>query len=369
MKYADDNRIVLTLDAGGTNFVFSAIQANKEIVEPLTLPSSANNLDLCLKTIVNGFKGIVKKIPGKPVAISFGFPGPADYPRGIIGEPINFPAFRGGIALGPMLKEEFGTPVFINNDADLYAYGETIIGFLPYVNTLLKKKGNPKRYNNLLGLTLGTGFGGGIVHNGKIFIGDNAVAGEICLLRNKLNPTTLAEEGVSIRAIRRVYAKKSGIGFKNTPDPKRIYEIATKKEKGDRNAAIDAFKEMGKVLGDAIANALTLIDGLVVIGGGLSAAHSLFLPEVMKELNGKFKVPGGGTLERLRLKAFNLENRKELNEFLKGKLKKIKVPGTSKETSYDPLKRIGVGISSIGTSRATSVGAYAFALSKLDKEI
>lgn len=38
--YVNDKRVVMTLDAGGTNFVFSAMQANKEIVEPITLPSN-----------------------------------------------------------------------------------------------------------------------------------------------------------------------------------------------------------------------------------------------------------------------------------------------------------------------------------------
>ena len=50
-----------------------------------------------------------------PVAISFAFPGPADYKRGIIGDLGNLPSLRGGIALGPMLEAEFGIPVFINN--------------------------------------------------------------------------------------------------------------------------------------------------------------------------------------------------------------------------------------------------------------
>jgi glucokinase len=65
------------------------------------------------------------------VAISFAFPGPSDYPRGIIGDLGNLPCFRGGVALGPMLEDTFEIPVFINNDGDLFAYGEAIGGFLP----------------------------------------------------------------------------------------------------------------------------------------------------------------------------------------------------------------------------------------------
>ena len=103
------------------------------------------------------------------------FPGPADYPNGIIGDLGNLPGFRGGVALGPMLEEKFGIPVFINNDGDLFVYGEAIAGFLPYVNGLLEKAGSPKRYKNLFGVTLGTGFGGGIVRDGELFIGDNSM--------------------------------------------------------------------------------------------------------------------------------------------------------------------------------------------------
>ena len=50
MSYARDPRVVLTLDAGGTNFVFSAVQSDREVVEPLTLPSNAHELQACLGT-------------------------------------------------------------------------------------------------------------------------------------------------------------------------------------------------------------------------------------------------------------------------------------------------------------------------------
>ena len=99
--YSNDNRTVITLDAGGTNFAFGAIKGNKFIVEPLVLPSNADELDRCLETMVEGFNRIIGKLDEKPVAISFAFPGPADYPNGIIGGYLpNFPSFRDGVALG-----------------------------------------------------------------------------------------------------------------------------------------------------------------------------------------------------------------------------------------------------------------------------
>ena len=163
MDLKSDPRIVMTLDAGGTNFRFSAIRGGEPATETIAMPSDGDNLDQCLTNIVDGFARIRDLCPELPAAISFAFPGPADYPRGIIGDLGNLPGFRGGIALGPMLEDRFSVPAFINNDGDLFVYGEAISGFLPYINGQLEKAGSPKRYKNLFGVTLGTGFGGGIV--------------------------------------------------------------------------------------------------------------------------------------------------------------------------------------------------------------
>ena len=82
MQQDQDGRIVMTLDAGGTNFVFSAIRGGEVFVDPVRLSSNAHNLDLCLKTMVDGFKSVLGSLKEKPVAISFAFPGPADYKAG-----------------------------------------------------------------------------------------------------------------------------------------------------------------------------------------------------------------------------------------------------------------------------------------------
>jgi glucokinase len=368
MQFENDKRVVLTLDAGGTNFVFSAMQGNKEIVDAVTLPSNAENLEKCLSTIINGFELVSSKCNISPSAISFAFPGPADYPLGIIGDLFNLPAFRGGIALGPILEDKFYLPVFINNDGDLFAYGEAVAGFLPFVNKMLEAAKSPKRFNNLFGITLGTGFGAGLVNNNNLYIGDNSSATEICLLRNKINPDTCAEEGACIRAIQRVYSKAANILFKDSPSAKEIFEIGMEKIPGNKIAALEAYRQLGESVGDSLAQSITLLDGLIVIGGGIAGAADLFMPALISEMNGKYKDPNGGTLSRLVLKVFNLEDKIDQEKFLIGDKKEIEVPGTNQKIIYDPLKRIGVGISKLGTSRAISIGAYVFALQMLDKK-
>jgi glucokinase len=266
-----------------------------------------------------------------------------------------------------MLQERFGIPVFINNDGDLFAYGEALAGFLPHVNELLEKAGSPKRYKNLLGVTLGTGFGGGIVRDGELFLGDNSVAGEVWLLRNKLHPQMNAEEGACIRAVRRVYAEHAGIPVDQAPEPKIICDIGLGKQAGNKAAALEAFRQLGETAGDAMAQALTLIDGLAVIGGGISASWPLFLPALVNELNGAYTRPTGETFRRLTPIALNLEDPAQREKFLRGEAREIPVPGTTRTVQYDPLQRVGVGITRLGTSEAIAIGACAFALKQLDR--
>jgi len=172
---------------------------------------------------------------------------------------------------------------------------------------------------------------------------------------------------VSIRALRRFYARGAGIREDEAPSPKEMFEIATGRVTGNKTAAVKAFREMAEAAGDAISNAITLIDGLVVIGGGLSGASEIFLPFIVEEMNTTYEKPDGTKFRRLIANVYNLEDSGQLQKFLKGSTKEITVPGSGKKVKYDPEMRLGVGVSKIGTSKAISIGAYAFALKSIDK--
>ena len=365
--YKKDNRIVATLDAGGTNFVFGAMQAGEFIVEPVSVPAQSHNLDLCLANMVNGFRQVFDKLPEKPVAISFAFPGPADYPNGIIGGYLpNFPSFREGVALGAFLEKQFGVPVFINNDGDLFAYGEALCGVLPQINNRLKEAGSNKQYKNLIGYTLGTGFGIGVVVDGRLNRGDNSCVETFCL-RHKEMPNIIVEDGVAIRAVCRVYGEKSG-NMNHGLTPKDICAIADGNMEGDQEAAKEAFASLGRIAGAAISTAVTIIDGLVVIGGGVSAASHWIMPALLKEMRSKLHTLTGDEVNLVQMHVYNLDNPEEFELFAKGEVKKVKVYGEDRFVDYDSQKRIGIAISQLGASKAVSVGAYAFALSELDKK-
>ena len=365
-KYKNDARVVLTLDAGGNSLRFNAMKGEEFILETITLPSNANDLDLCLQSMVTGFKTVINQLGNvKPEAISFAFPGPADYPAGIIGGFLpNFPSFRDGVALGPYLKEVFGIPVFINNDGDLFAFGEALSGALPEVNDKLAEYGSNKRFRNLIGYTFGTGCGIGCVINGQLNRGDNSCVETYCLPNPHINGVIL-EDSIAIRAVKRVYAEQSGELDPNLT-PKDIYDIADGKRPGNKKAALAAFAEMGHVAGLAIAQAAQLMDGIVVIGGGISASAKFFMPALLEEMRGTVRTLGGDVLQRVQMKVYNLDDEAEFAAFAKGEARELKIYGTDKTVTYDPQKRIGIILDKIGTSTAISVGAYDFALAELD---
>jgi glucokinase len=82
-------------------------------------------------------------------------------------------------------------------------------------------------------------------------------------------------------------------------------------------------------------------------------------------MNATYAAPNGERFRRLIPWAFNLEEPAQLELFLSGETKELSVPRSSRKVKFDGLQRVGVGISRLGTSEATAIGAYAFALSRL----
>jgi glucokinase len=360
-----DQRVVLVLDAGGTSLRFNAIQGGRALLEtPRTLPSFGDDLERSLSQITEGFTAIHAATGRRAVALSIAFPGPADYRRGILGDLPNLSRFRGGVPLGPMLAATFGLPTFVNNDGALFAYGEALGGLLPFVNERLAAAGTARRFRNLLGFTFGTGFGGGLVIDGRLVVGDNSAAGQIWMMRHRDDRRSVAEEGVSIRAVRREYAAAAGLALDAVPEPKQIAQIATGDAPGDRLAAAEAFRRLGQVAGDAIANALTLVDGLVVFGGGLGGAAHLFRSALLEELNGTLDT-SSGPVNRLPCQVLDLDDPAGLSALVTQHCRQLPIPGTEQTVAYAPHKLTGVGGTRLGTTAAIAVGAYAYALGEI----
>ena len=201
--------------------------------------------------------------------------------------------------------------------------------------------------------------------NGKLFGGDNSAAAEVNRMSSFLNRGQSVEEVLSIRGIRRLYAEACGIPVEKTPKPFEIFMVGLGKKGGNKAAALEAWKTFGLVLGDALANVVSLTDSCVVIGGGLSGAYSLFLPIALEQMNSTFLKNDGSRMPRMELTAYNWENTVEKAAFLKDESRILAIPFSDKTQVYYPQKKIAVGISRLGTSEAVAVGAYAYAVSKM----
>ena len=234
------------------------------------------------------------------------------------------------------------------------------------LNEKIRSAGGVKEYHNLIGFILGTGFGIGITTHDQMFMGDNCCS-EIYCSPSKWGQELIAEEGVSLRAVLRYYRElakdENAGGYKDSYD---IYRIADGTLEGDREAALKAFERFGEAAGYTIAQAACMLDGIIVLGGGVSKAAKFYLPALLKELRTEMHTLGGQTLPRVPSYIYNLEDPQEFEQFVHGKTKEIEIFGTGERVRIDTRKRLGITLSQLGTSRATAIGAYCFALHALD---
>jgi predicted NBD/HSP70 family sugar kinase len=276
---------------------------------------------------------------------------------------MNIPAFNGGVALGAFLEETFKVPIFINNDADLFAYGEALGGALPELNRKLQAANSRKQFRNLIGFTLGTGFGMGFVSDGRLHIGDNSCV-EVYCLPHKYLPDFIVEEGVSVRGVCSLYDFHAKDDRPLTP--KQIFDIAEGKLEGNVDAARKAFQTFGEVAGGMMAYSISMIDGIVVLGGGLTKAHKYFMPPLLHELNAYLRTKDNQRVKKIPSYVYDLDDEIQFAQFVSGDSLTLQVYGSDSIVTYHPHKRLGIMLSKIGTSEAIALGAYAYALQQLD---
>jgi glucokinase len=198
------------------------------------------------------------------IAIGVGTPGPADVAGRIAKVAINLTGWH-DIPLADWLEAKTGKPTIIANDANCAGLGEAWLGA-------------GRHFQNLILLTLGTGVGGAIILNGKLFVGHQGAAGELGLIT--LNPTGpmcnsgnqgSLEQYVSVIAIRRRTGKEP-------------IELGKMAQAGDPYA-LTFWKEYGRDLGIGLTSLIyVLTPEAVVIGGGVSASAEFFLPSVKAEI-------------------------------------------------------------------------------------
>ncbi len=154
--------MILGIDLGGTNVRAGAVDGGR-LVNKISEPSRA---ELPVKESVEHIKSVIGKVFSSAVTgIGVGVPSVVDVERGIVYNVVNIPSWK-EVHLKAELEREFGVPVHVNNDANCFALGEKVFGVA-------------KGYDDVVGVTLGTGVGAGLVFDGKLYSGRNCGAGEL----------------------------------------------------------------------------------------------------------------------------------------------------------------------------------------------
>ena len=211
-----------------------------------------------------------------------------------------------------------------------------------------------------------SGFGCGVVIDKVLLTGDNGCGGDVWCTRNGMYPFVIAEESVSIRAVRRVYAELSHEEIGDLT-PKDIGDIANGLRPGNMRAAQESFRQMGQVCAAALVNVLNIVDGIVVIGGGLTGNAQWILPGMMEEFNRPVGTFSGHLMPTLQSEVYNFEDEEQRAAFLQDKDVFVRVPHSDKEVLYCAQRKVAVLVSELGASKAINLGAYNFALNELDK--
>ncbi|MEN2997505.1 MAG: ROK family protein [Brevinematia bacterium] len=267
------------VDLGGTNIKAGLVDDDGKIISSLMIPTEAN---LGWERVIANIKKVIANLlkDGQVNAIGVGVPGPVDFKKGLIRE---MPAIPGAknISVADELKKEFGKPVFVDNDANNFALGEVVFGVA---------KG--RRF--VVGVTLGTGIGGGIVIDGKLYRGVKNYAGEVghmTVVPNGLqcncgkfgcweaygSATALIRNALS-------YKKRDIVTrLREFPDDKidakTIFELA---KDGDEFCNF-LVQNMFFYLGLGIASLVNVLNPeMVVIGGGVSLAGNFLIEPVRK---------------------------------------------------------------------------------------
>lgn len=254
---------VIGIDLGGTAIKLGRFDGNGNCLQSLTVPTpQPATPEAVLLALVEAIDSVDPN--RKAGAIGLGTPGPADAAGRIARVAINLDGWR-DIPLADWLEAKTDRPTILANDANCAGLGESWLGA-------------GKRFRDVIVLTLGTGVGGAIILDGKLFVGYDGAAGELGLIT--LNPDGpdcnsgncgSLEAHTSVRAIRR----RTGL----EPD-----ELGIRAAAGDRSA-IQFWQEYGRDLGAGIASLIyVLTPQAVIIGGGVSASAEFFFPAIEAEL-------------------------------------------------------------------------------------
>ena len=254
---------VIGIDLGGTAIKLGRFTPDGACLQSLSIPAPQPATP---EAVLAAMVEVIASVDPdkKSIAIGVGTPGPADASGRVALVAINLVNWR-DVPLAEELEAKTGLPTIIANDANCAGLGEAWLGA-------------GRRFNNFILLTLGTGVGGAIILNGKLFVGHQGAAGELGLITlnpdgppcNSGNQGSL-EQYVSVSAIRR----STGL------EPAELGAMA----QAGNSEALTFWQNYGRKLGAGLASLIyVLTPEAIAIGGGVCASAEFFFPSALAEI-------------------------------------------------------------------------------------
>lgn len=234
---------VLGIDMGATNIrVGVVLDGQMMVCHTAEVNRMGTDMD-----VVEQIFGLIENLRMfKFEAIGVGVPSVVDEVQGIVYDVQNLPSWK-EVHLKQLLESKFSVPVFINNDANCFALGETYFG---------KARG----YQHVVGVTIGSGLGAGLILNGRLYSGRNCGAGEVGMLSYR--------DGVI-----EYYCSGQFFQRKHHLNGKNVFHLALAGDPG----GLKIFEEFGTHMAKAVENIIYAYDPeMIVFGGSLKDAYPFF---------------------------------------------------------------------------------------------
>lgn len=263
---------VIGVDFGATNIRGAVVSRN--IVSGIKTQRT-NNRGTEEEVLKSVFQLIDSLIDEEVTAIGIGVPSVVDVQQGVVLDVQFIPSWK-EIPLKKIIEERYNISAFVNNDANCFALGEYYFG-------------RGKGYESMIGLTIGTGMGAGIILDKKLYAGYNCGAGEFGTV-DYLDKTY------------EYYC--SGSFFENVHQLSG--EMVFQRAKENDQQALKLFEEMGMHLGNAIKMIMYTYDPpLIVLGGSVRFAYEYFVEAMWQRIKTCVYLK---SVERLRIEISQLEN-------------------------------------------------------------
>lgn len=283
-------KFIISVDMGGTKILASVINSKKGIIARYKKPT---NIEAGPKTYVKDIAEIVSRVvqnskikKSSIAAVCLGVPGSVNPITGVIGLAPNLKLKN--FQMKSRLEKLISYPILMENDVNLGALG-------------IKNFGVGKKSTNMLAVFVGTGIGGGIIIDGKIYRGHNFVAGEIGhMLVQKNGPKCGCGKKGCFEALASRTAivnniindvkkgKKKSVLFDLIKSNQRIKSGALKNAVAKRDkVVVSRINEACETIGDVLGSVANLMNfDMIVLGGGvIEALEDYMMPRIKKEFN------------------------------------------------------------------------------------